>query len=270
MIPVSFFSIPQLLLILLPFLTLALSVGLLLHALWWKYASTAPVFWTRTTIALTLLALAGDLWGLFLWHKIHEIEKKIELQTYYQEARRRFVLPRDYQYGELLVPKGSIVSRYDPFDNGEPQIPLSLRGLRSVRFAHAVQVGGVWATALDASPMRLELARDQSISPVFHFDPAVNPGYGAWVADPGRAALHCQKGQIARFHVPLIDYDIQEEFGKPEPDGPDARFKPSQWGVLECDNAGDAIGAFAPYPSEDRPAGAQTQVWSLTEPLAKN
>lgn len=43
-----------------------------------------------------------------------------------------------------------------------------------------------------------------------------------------------QKGGIAKYEVPLIDYDIVAEFGKEEPDGPDARFKPSQWKFLTC------------------------------------
>ncbi|RGE42409.1 hypothetical protein DZC30_16685 [Comamonas testosteroni] len=259
MIPAPLFSLPQLLLMLLPFVTLALSVGLLLHALWWWQSTNAPaVFWSRTVIALTLIAVLGDIWGLFLYMKIRQFHQESTLQSHYRQSRQQFVLPQDFQYGELLIPKGSLINRYDAFDNGEPQRPLRMNRLDAVRFAHPVQVAGVWASAMSGGV--LELDRDQRISSVFHFDDKAQDGYGGWVLDPSRPYLECKKGQQARFNVPLIDYDIQAEFGKPAPDGPDARFKPSQWAVTECFGGRGPIEVKPAY-TEAGPEGAQKNVW---------
>ena len=79
--------------------------------------------------------------------------------------------------------------------------------------------------------------------------------------DPSHPYLECKKGQQARFDVPLIKYDIVAEFGKPEPDGPAARFKPSQWAVTECFGAESL--EVKPAYTEEGPADAQAQVWEL-------
>lgn len=264
MIPGPLFSWPLLILMLLPVLAALLSAGLLLHALaWWWRQRAVPAgqrarFWSWPVVLFAVLAMAGNLWGLYLLHRTQQWEAQHQLRTHYQESRRHFVLPHDFQYGELLIPQGSLIDRYDAFDNGEPQRPLRLGRLDAVRFAHPVQVAGAWATAMDGHT--LELDRDQRIGPVFHFDAQTNDGYGDWVRDPSRATIACRKGQHARFHVPSIDYDIAAEFGKPEPDGPNARFRPSQWGVVECSNRAEPIAVPPPYAGP-APEGAQAQVW---------
>ena len=264
MIPGPLFSLPQLLLLLSPFLALALGFGLALHGLlWWQRhrnlpAGQRPRFWRPVTIALGVLVLAGGIWGLFLTIKMRQFDQEFALASHYRQSRQQFVLPHDFQYGELLIPQGSLINSYNPFDNGEPQRPLRMNRLDAVRFARPVQVAGVWASAMSGG--LLELDRDQRISPVFHFDAKARDGYGGWVRDPSRPYLECKKGQQARFNVPLIDYDIQAEFGKPEPDGPDARFKPSQWAVTECFGGQEPIEVKPAY-TEAGPEGAQKNVW---------
>ena len=265
MIPGPLFSLPQLLLLLCPFVAMALGAGLLLYGLHWRHknrklpADQRPRFWRASTITLSVIAVAGCLWGAFLQFKSWQFQQDYALQSHYRQSRQQFVLPQDFQYGELLIPKGSLINRYDPFDNGEPQRPLRMSRLDAVRFAHPVQVAGVWATAMSGS--LLELDRDQRISPVFHFDRKAKEGYGDWVLDPSHPYLECKKGQQARFDVPLIKYDIVAEFGKPEPDGPAARFKPSQWAVTECFGAESL--EVKPAYTEEGPADAQAQVWEL-------
>jgi hypothetical protein len=163
-----------------------------------------------------------------LARKLVQIEEAVTLRAHYRESRQRFVLPEDFRYGEQLFPKGTLINRYDAFDNGERQRPLGLRGLSAARFTQPVQIAGAWVSAIGNG--ELELARDQRLGPVFHFDPDAQPGYGAWVVDPKRPYLECRKGDIASLHVPLIDYDIQAEFLVGAPDGPEARYRPSQWG----------------------------------------
>ena len=263
MIPGPLFSWPQLLLLLSPFLALLLGLGLLTYGAIWRSSNhhlpkaQRQRFWRASTITVALLVAAGGIWGLFLLYKTYEFDRKFTLQTHYRQSREQFVLPQDFQYGELLIPKGSLINSYNAFDNGEPQRPLRMNRLDAVRFAHPVQVAGVWASAMEGD--ELELDRDQRISPVFHFDRNVNGDYGAWVKDPSRPYLDCKKGQLARFNVPLIEYDIQAEFGKPERDGPDARFKPSQWAVVECSNHGPI--EVKPAYTEKGPPEAQAQVW---------
>lgn len=271
MIPVPLFSLPQLLLLLSPFLAMALGAGLLLHGLlWWLRhrhltAAQRPRFWRPSTIVLGLLVLAGGIWGLVLLLKMQQIVHQIELRTHYRQSREKFVLTQNFQYGELLIPQGSLINRYDGFDNGEPQRPLALRGLESVRFPHPVQVAGVWATAMETRHPRLELAHDQQIGPVFHFDPQAKDSYGAWVKDPNQSHLACKQGEYAWFNVPLIDYDIQAEFGKPSPDGPDARFRPSQWAVTHCESDWGPIMVKPAYAGSG-PKDAQPQVWGPLMP----
>lgn len=271
MIPGPLFTLPMLLLILAPFVAAGITALWLLHALaWWWRQRAVPAgqrarFWTWPVVLFAVLAMAGNLWGLYLLHRTQQWEAQHQLRTHYQESRRHFLLPHDFQYGELLIPQGSLIDRYDAFDNGEPQRPLRLGRLDAVRFAHPVQVAGAWATAMDGDT--LELDRDQRIGPVFHFDGQANDGYGDWVRDPSHATIACRKGQHARFHVPLIDYDIVAEFGKPEPDGPDARFRPSQWGVVECSDRAEPIAVPPPYAGP-APKGAQAQVWGPLLPAA--
>lgn len=266
MIPGPLLTLPMLLLALAPFVAAALTLGLLLRALMWRLRyrnlekNQRPRFWTWLAIVLGVLAVAGDIWGVVMGYQLARISQRVELKSHYRDSRQRFVLPEDFQYGELVVPQGSLVNKYDAFDNGEPQRPLGLRGLEMVRFAHPVQVAGVWATALDARSGHIEVAREQRIGPVMHFDPQAQDGDGDWVVDPQRPYLQCQQGDVAKFEVPLIDYDIQAEFAKPSPDGPDARFRPSQWRVTECTRPTQPM-ELKPAYAQPGPKGAQAMVW---------
>ena len=268
MIPGPLFSWPQLLLLLYPFVAELLGAGLLLYGLSWQLRNRhlpgdqRPRFWRASTMVFSVIAVVGCLWGVFLQFKSWQFQQDFALQTHYRQSRQQFVLPQDFQYGELLIPKGSLINRYDAFDNGEPQRPLRMSRLDAVRFAHPVQVAGTWASAMNGGV--LELVRDQRIGPVFHFDDKAQDGYGGWVLDPSRPYLECKKGQQARFNVPLIDYNIEAEFGKPEPDGTDARFQPSQWAVTECTDS-EPIEVKPAY-TDKGPKETQTEVWGPLQP----
>ncbi|WP_291598628.1 hypothetical protein [Comamonas sp.] len=269
MIPGPLFSLPMLLLLLAPWVAAGLSLWLLLRGLlWWRRhrrapSSGRPPFWRWPVVLVAILALAGDLWGLVLAHKLAQIEEAVTLRAHYRESRQRFVLPEDFRYGEQLFPQGTLINRYDAFDNGERQRPLGLRGLNAARFVQPVRIAGAWVSAIDSQTV--ELARDQRLGPVFHFDPDAEPGYGAWVVDPKRAYLECRKGDIARLHVPLIAYDIQAEFLVGAPDGPEARYRPSQWGFIDCQAGKPAIEVLPAYDGP-APAGAHLPVWGTLIP----
>lgn len=167
--PFSFFAI--FLLFFVPLIGVVLTLGLLVKLIFfWRKKAQKPVrFFSRKTLFITLLALICDLWAGYLFYMIASVKYEFALKQHYKESRSHFVLSQDAQYGELLIPKGSLISRYDAFDNGEPQLPLGLRGLQAVRFPHPVQVAGMWVTAME--PPRMELAWDQHVGPVMRFDP---------------------------------------------------------------------------------------------------
>ena len=66
---------------------------------------------------------------------------------------------------------------------------------------------------------------------------------------------------VATFQVPHIDYDVRAEVGKAPPDGPNARFAPSQWLFKTCEAAPPVtVQPAAPVESDT--------VWVLPAPVA--
>ena len=223
---------------LLPLLGLALTAALRLYALYVRWLDV-PHKWLLTRRSLQVLcavALVLDALLLVQLYLPHSARQARADGAAVRASRERFVLPQDYQYGELLIPAGSLINRNDPFDKGEPDRPLALHGLEAVRFAQPVEVAGVWASALQATPARVELAQNQTVGPVY----SVNSRTQRWERNRVKPTMACKKGQIAVFMVPHIPHDVQAEVGKPPPDGPDARFLPSQWMFRHCEN-GPAI-----------------------------
>lgn len=219
---------------LLPLVGLVLAAALLIYGLYVKFFN-APSKWLlaphvlKAVCAAALACNALLLLQLYLAHSARQARKDGAVA---RATRERFVLPQDFQYGELVIPAGSLINRRDPFDKGTPARPLALHGLEAVRFAQPVQVAGIWASALQTVPVRVELAQDQTLGPVYRYDSASKD----WVLHKVVPAMACKKGQVAVFHVPHIAYDVQAEVGKPPPDGPQARFLPSQWLLRGCDN----------------------------------
>ena len=224
--------------ILVPVLGLVLAAALLAYGMYVRWFD-APQKWLLAPRVLRALGAAAVvcngalLLQLYLNHSARETRAD---QAAVRASRERFVLPQDFQYGELLIPAGSLINRQDPFDQGEPGRPLALHGLAAVRFAQPVEVAGVWASALQTVPARVELAQNQAVGPVY----SVSSRTQQWERNRVKPTMACKKGQIAVFMVPHIPHDAQAEVGKPPPDGPDARFLPSQWMFRHCEN-GPAI-----------------------------
>lgn len=224
--------------IFIPVVGLGLAGALMIYGVYVRWIDI-PGKWLLTTRALQVLiavAVLFNAWTALRLYLAYAAQQTWQDGAALRASRERFVLPRDFQYGELLIPAGSLINRRDPFDKGEPGRPLALHGMESVRFSQPVQVAGVWASALQTVSVRVELAQDQRLGPVYRFDSASQ----SWVPHKLVPALACRQGQVAVFQVPHIAYDIQAELGKPPPDGPDARFMPSQWLFKGCEN-GPAI-----------------------------
>jgi len=230
--------------VLLPLCGLLLTSALVIYAMYVRWVDV-PNKWLLTRRGLMVaggVALACNVLLVVQLYLSHSAKQARQDGAVVRASREKFVLPQDFQYGELLIPAGSLINRNDPFDKGEPGRPLALYGLEAVRFAQPVQVANVWATALQVVPLRVELAQDQPIGPLYRYD---NPTQ-TWVPHKLIPALACKKGQLAMFQVPHIAYDVQAEVGKPAPDGPDARFMPSQWLFRGCEN-GPAIAVQPAY-----------------------
>ena len=223
-----------LLTVLVPLLGVVLAAALLVYGVYQRWFD-APQKWVLAPRALQVLCAVAVLCNAVLLWQMYGAKSARQARqdsAAVRASRERFVLPRDFQYGELLIPAGSLINRQDPFDQGEPNRPLALHGLDAVRFAQPVQVAGVWASALQATPARVELAQNQTVGPVY----SVNSRTQRWERNRVKPTMACRKGQIAVFLVPHIPHDAQAEVGKPPPDGPDARFQPSQWMFLHCEN----------------------------------
>ncbi len=226
------------LVILLPLVGLVLTAALLAYGVYARWVNV-PHKWLLTRRALQALCAVAFLCNALIvlqWYLSNSARQAQQDGAVVRASRERFVLPQDFQYGELLIPAGSLINRNDPFDKGAPGRPLALHGLEAVRFVEPVLIAGAWASALQTTPARLELAQDQTLGPVYRFDSASQD----WIPHKLVPALACKKGQIAVFQVPPIAYDVQAEVGKPAPDGPDARFLPSQWLLRACEK-GPAI-----------------------------
>ena len=253
-------SWPFLLLVfVLPLVGAAVAIGLLVQA--WYFHRHGQGGWgnffdwkTRISTAFILLV---TVWVGVLVYKLIQFKLEFDVEKWQRGSRAQFVLQRDFQYGEFKVPKGTLVNRYDVFDNGEPQRPLGLRGLDALQFPLPVQLAGLWTDAMETSPGRMRLTADQRISPVYHSDPES----GDWVVDHSRPFIDCKAGENAWFHAPLIDYDIQAEFLVGEPDGAAARFKPSQWQFTHCESDWVPM-EIKPAFAEPMPAGASPRVFT--------
>lgn len=259
-------SLNFLLLLLLPWFTKVLLLVLAVRGLWWWWRGRQPTpgqrprFWNTTNIVLSALAALGLLGSTAFFYTIASVKQSNESAHYYSQSRERFVLPRDFQYGELLIPQGSLINRYG-HDDGEPQAPLGLRGLEAVRFPKAVQVGNVWAAAVQTMPARMELAADQRLGPLYHFDAQANNGYGDWVPTTETPYVDCLRGDIASFHAPEPAFDVQAEITTGPPDGAQARFAPSTWRLTGC-ASGKAPLWIEPLRQLTPPAGADAPIWA--------
>lgn len=275
MIPAAPFSLLFLLLITLPAIAQLLSVGLLLRGLWWwsrwrKHSTEQrPHFWNIPTIALAALTAISQLGSGVLLYVIWDAQQSSEQAHYYRQSRERFVLPRDFQYGSVLIPQGSLINRYGA-DAGDPATPLGLHGLDAVRFPTAQRVGHVWATAIQTMPPVMELASDQRLGPVYHWDAQAADGEGAWVPDPQRPYLECKKGDLASFHAPSTSStDSPVDVSAPPLDGPQADFHPGNWHIKRCQSDKGPLRMHPVDADLTPPRGASGPIWAPSSVTAQ-
>lgn len=165
-----------------------------------------------------------------------ETYEKYEQQARNQKKRQNFILEHDHKYGEFIFPKGTLINRYDPSDNGEESYPLILSGLRSAAFPEPMEIAGVLATKIEATRGLVELAEDQEIGPIHYYSSKYGE-YGGWVVDRTTPTIFCPKGSVALFEKPSgPDLDLDDKFWWKEKDGAEAHFKPSEWQFRSCDH----------------------------------
>lgn len=108
-----------------PALGVVLTAALLIYGVYYRWVDV-PQKWLLTREALVALIVVAGLCDV--WLGVRAYLSHTEKQTWQDSAavrasRERFVLPQDFQYGELLIPAGSLINRTDPFDRGEPHRP---------------------------------------------------------------------------------------------------------------------------------------------------
>lgn len=108
------------------------------------------------------VALIDLVYGYVLYDS-YKTYLEIKEEGINREKRARFTLPHATWHGELLIPAGTQIVRYDAFDNGEPDRPQKLTGLISARFPEPILIADAWAIAIQHTGGELELARDQTI-----------------------------------------------------------------------------------------------------------
>ena len=167
--------------------------------------------------------------------ELNQLSESYDEKRHYIKMRQNFVLEHDHQYGEFIFPKGTLINRYDPSDNGEETYPLVLSGFNQARFAEPTKIAGVMASATDGS--WVELAEDQEVGPV-HFYSSKFGEYGGWVVDRTTPTIFCPKGSVALFEKPSgPSFNIDEEHWWKDKDGVEAHFKPSEWQFRYCDDS---------------------------------
>lgn len=161
-----------------------------------------------------------------------EWRKEYEQKTRYQKMRQNFVLEHDHLYGAFVFPKGSLINRYDPSDNGDETYPLILSGLRTAVFPKPIEIAGILGVKIDARGY-VELAEDQMVGPQHYYSHKT----GQWTEDRTFPLMACAKASVALYEKPFApssNWD-EEEWWR-EKDGLDAHFKPSEWQFRYCNN----------------------------------
>ncbi|HED34594.1 MAG TPA: hypothetical protein ENJ08_10330 [Gammaproteobacteria bacterium] len=155
--------------------------------------------------------LIMDLLSLFYAYIIYKIFAETSRNLKNKKALEAFVLKEEYQYGDVLLPAGTKITRYDPYDStGDKERASRLTGLISAEFPSPIKVASVWASAIETDGL-LRLSRNQRISGVF-----------------------CRTNQMVRFHVPSVGYNDTRD---PEikQGEPDVRLMTAQWVFWECE-----------------------------------
>ena len=204
-----------------PALGVVISALLLIYGVYYRWVDV-PQKWLLTPgalIGMVVVAVLCNGWLGVRMYLSQSAQQAWHDSAAVRASRERFVLPQDFQYGELLVPAGSLINGTDPLDRGAPTSPLALHGLDAVRFPQPVVVAGVLVNAMQVLPMRLELAENQ----------------------------------------PHIADDVAAEVGKAPPDGPLARFAPSQWLFKACE-------AAPPVTVQEAAPVESAKVWVLPPP----
>lgn len=170
------------------------------------------VFFRRKVFYSLLFGLVflSDLLFMSMIYSFQKIDAEMGVAYDNKSAREKFTLEIDRPYGELVLPKGTYIDRYDPFDRGEEKRDFRLTGLQYAKFPYPIKIAGLWSSSYRSRGW-LQLSKDQVI-----------------------LGEVCEKDRVALFSIPSIEYDIVKEFGEEEPDGVDARFKPSQWDFVKC------------------------------------
>lgn len=153
-----------------------------------------------------------DLLSLFYAFHVYKTFIEVTSKARAKEALQAFSLKEAYQYGDVLLPEGTKIERYDPYDSdGDVDRAARLTGLILAEFPEPIKIASVWASAIETRGL-LRLSRNQRISGIF-----------------------CRTNQMVRFHVPSVEYNDIHDPEIPEGE-PDVRLMTEQWTFWECED----------------------------------
>ena len=182
----------------------------------WQYFFKRKLFAIFSIIIVIITVLLSVIsWEVLTMkrelQRLNEPDSAYEQRTRNQKMRQNFVLAHDHQYGEFIFPKGTLINRYDPSDDGEEDYPLILSGLRSAEFPEPIEFAGILTTRIEARGL-VELAEDQNVGPIHYYSSKYGE-YGGWVEDRTTPTMFCPKGSIALFEKPSgPDINLDDEF----------------------------------------------------------
>lgn len=150
MIPVPNFAA----LIISLFLVLISWISTIVLIFLWLFKAKFLFFWSWTKsnpnkfLFLILILVLFDCFGIYMSRLKSNVEKEVYKKYENKKSRRNFTLQNEYQFGDVLFPAGTKIVRYDPNDNGEDNLPLSLTGLDRAEFPYPLKINNLMVTAI--------------------------------------------------------------------------------------------------------------------------
>lgn len=144
----------------------------------------------------------------------------------------KFVITEDHRYGDVIFPEGSVIYREFPRNQDDFPLEPNLAGLKSAKFPKPIELVGLQVSALERYPLRLELAEDAMISPVYELQYEAESHKMIWVKNPMGKKVECQKGDVALF------VDLSRDMQNLRDDieyGENAHFFPKEWKFVKCE-----------------------------------
>lgn len=152
------------------------------------------------------------LFSLLIFWIIKEDEKLVQFE-HEKDKNRYFTLEKDTPFGEIILPKGTHMSKYIP-KGYQYNAAADLNDIDGIEFPHPVNINGLSVIKIAPTTGFLHLAED------YRF------------IDQNGKVLHCP--QTHYFIVELNNYELKWQYLNKSLPVPPSTFKPSLWTFSDC------------------------------------